>query len=220
VVFAAVISILLTQHSSPDNDFSFWRSKSITRVTHSSAEENALQAAEHINFTRIFNIPRGIPANLNDYGNQYVAEYIDADVVNYYEGKFEYMKETPYGVYLNYTSNVSVWDGVQVVYVPPPENESIISAMVLIRSSNDTVLNEIRGGNGRYAYESDSGVQEIQETTIDFSFLNCFVVEMELGYGEIHGVLGAYGFNIYQTVIMDENFNPLFIRLSSNEAVA
>jgi hypothetical protein len=142
-----------------------------------------------------------------------VARYIDAEVVEYFEGRFESLRGTPYGVKLNYIANVSVRDGVQIIYIPPPENESIYSAKIRILNSNGLVLREIKGGNAHYAWRNASGIYEGQESELDFEFHNCYFVEMELSYGETYAEIGAYFFNIIQTVVMDENLDPLFISL-------
>jgi hypothetical protein len=218
VILTVAICIVLNQ--SPM--FRYEKSKSVIRNTDTTEEENALLAAENINYTDIFKVPRLSNPNLSDYSTETVANFIDAEVINYYDRKFESLKgePRPLGIGLSYNANVSVWNEVHAVYISPPENESIYSAKVLILSSNDTILNEVRGGNGRYAYRNNSGIQEIQENVIDFRFLNCYVVEMELGYGETYGSLAAYFFNIYQTVIMDENFKPLFVCLRSYGGVS
>ncbi len=91
---------------------------------------------------------------------------------------------------------------------------------MLILDSNNTILNEIRGGNGKYAYNSNAGIHEINETIINFRFNNCFVINMELGYSEAYGIQSAYFFHIYQTIIMDKNFNPLFITWIKGEGVS
>lgn len=200
--------------------FPYEKSKSIIRITDTSAEENALQVAENLNCTDIFKTPRGLPSDLSDYSHQTVARYIDAEVVEYFEGKFESLRLTPYGVKLNYIANVSIWDGIQIIYIPPPENESIYSAKIRILNSNSEVLREIKGGNAKYAWSNASGIYEGQESELDFEFLNCYFVEMELAYGETYSNLGAYFFNIIQTVVMDKNFTPLLISLQLYGGVA
>jgi hypothetical protein len=200
--------------------FPYEKSKSITRITDNPAEENALQAAENINCTDIFKIPRATPSDLSDYWDKTVAHYIDSEVIEYFEVKFERLRVTPYGVILNYTANVSVWDGIQITYIPPPENESIYSAKVRILNSNGLVLREIRGGNAHYAWRNASGIYEGQESELDFEFRSCYFVEMELRYGETYANTGAYFFHIIQTVVIDENLNPLLISLQKYGGVA
>ena len=194
--------------------FPYEKSKSIIRITDTSAEENALQVAENINYTDIFKTPRGLPSDPSDYSHQtVVARYIDGEVIEYFEGRFESLRLTPYGAKLNYTANVSVRDAIQIIYIPPPENESIYSAEIRILNSNGSVLREIKGGNAHYAWRNASGIYEGQESELDFEFHNCYFVEMELSYSETYAETGAYFFHIIQTVVMDKNFTPLLITL-------
>ncbi len=196
------------------------KSKIIARITQTTTEENALQVAEQIKYNDIFKIPRGTPSDQTDYSGEVVAQYIDTEVIEYFEGRFESLKGTPYGVNLNYTAKVSIWDGIKVSYIPPPENETKYSAKVRILSSNGTVLEEIRGGNARYAWRNVSGIQEGNESAGDFSFNNCYFVDMEFNYAEIYANLGAYLFTIIQSIVMDENLNPLLICLQEYGAVS
>jgi len=69
-------------------------------------------------------------------------------------------------------------------------------------------------------YGDNSGIQEYQASAIDFEFSNCYVVDMKLGYIEVYGNLGGFWYNIYQTVIMDESFKPLFIRVQTQTTLS
>ena len=210
VVIAIVLYLAVSR---PNMLFPYEKSKSIIRITDNPAEENALQVAENINCTDIFKTPRGLPSDLSDYWHKTVARYIDAEVVEYFEGKFERLRGTPYGVKLTYIANVSIRDAIQIIYTPPPENESIYSAKIRILNSNGSVLREIKGGNAHYAWRNASGIYEGQENELDFEFHNCYFVEMELSYSETYAETGAYFFHIFQTAVMDKNFTPLLITL-------
>jgi hypothetical protein len=215
--------------------------KSIVRNTDTAEEENALTAAENVNYTDIFQTDwfytgmSGFHFNLTDYSTGTPsATFIDAVVLKYYESRYESLKGKTMEMGFNYNANVSAWDRIRAVYVPPPENESIYAAKVRILSSNGTILNEFSesSGGNRYAWVGwnyaigsvgwidtvnppVSGIPEYQVSAIDFEFTNCYMVEMRLGYTEVHGNLAGFWYNIYQTVIMDESFKPLFIRVQT-----
>jgi hypothetical protein len=240
VALAAAIYIASNQNS--PNKYE----KSIIRDTDTPEEENALLAAENVNYTDIFNTDwfytglSGFHFNLSDYSTGTPsANFIDSVVIKYYEARYESLKGKIMETGFNYDTNVSAWDEIHAVYVPPPENESKYAAKVRILSSNGTILNEYSESSGwnRYAwvgwnYASDSvgwidtgnppisGIPEYQVSAIDFEFSNCYIVEMRLGYIEVHGNLGGFWYDIHQTVIMDESYKPLLIRVQTQMHVS
>jgi hypothetical protein len=216
VTLAAIIYIALNQNSAGKYE------KSIIRDTETAEEENALVAAENVNYTDVFKTDRftGLSnSNLSDYSSYTYANFIDAVVIKYYDNRFESLKGKPRDMKFNYTANVQVWDKIHAVYVPAPENESKYTAKVRILSSNGTILNEYTG-YARYAYSNASGIQEVQASAVDFEFSNCYVVEMRLEYSEIYGNVGAFFSDVNQTVIIDESYNPLFTCIQSSMAVS
>lgn len=223
VSIAVVVYIAVNQNSASKNYYE----KSIVRNTHTAEEGNALSVAENLNYTDIFKIDRFMASGLG-YSNlsinsQYAyANFVDAEVLNYYDVRYESLKGRIWWVALNYSANASKWDKIHAVYFPPPENESMYppSAVVRVLSSNGTVLNEYYWGNPRYAYGNSSGIQEIQANTVDFEFSSCYVVEMSLEYDEAIGLLAGFQSTVSQTVIVDENLKPLFICLTYAQAVS
>jgi hypothetical protein len=231
VVLAAAIYIAVNQNS--PNKYE----KSIIRETETPEEENALLTAENVNYTDIFNTDwfytgmSGFNFNLSDYSRQNPkANFIDAVVIKYYDGRYESLKGKIMETGFNYNVNVSEWDKIHVVYVPPPENESVYTAKVRILSSNGTILTEYEALD-RYAwvgsmglkdtlFGDQMGIPEYQTSAIDFEFSNCYIVEMRLGYTEVYGNLGGFWYYVYQTVIIDENYKPLFIRVQTQEVVS
>jgi hypothetical protein len=209
---------------------------SIVRSTDTLEEENALTIEENANYTEIFNV-NGFYFNLSDYSApDPAANFIDSAVISYYDNRYESLKGKIIESGFNYNANVSEWDKVHVVYVPPPENESIYAAKVRVLSSNGTILNEY-SASSRYAWVGWNYVTssmgwidtvnppltefpEYQASAIDFEFSNCYLVDMTLGYTEVHGNLSGFWYTINQTVIMDASFKPLFICVQAQICVS
>jgi hypothetical protein len=196
--------------------------KSIIRNTDTAEEENALQAAENINYTDIFKIGRLTGAglsnsNISDYSQYTYANFIDAEVLNYYEARYESLKGKLWGLSFYYSADVYAWDKIQAVYVTPP---TMYPDTVRISGSNGTILNEYCGYECRYAYGNNSGIQEIQVSAIDFEFSNCYIVEMRLDYSEAPGNLSGFHCIVYQTVIVDGNLKPLLICVQPEQAIS
>jgi hypothetical protein len=223
--------------------------KSIIRNTDTPEEEKALLAAENVNYTDIFKDDwfytgmSGFNFNLSDYStSDPVANFIDSVVIKYYDNHYESLKGKIMEAGLDYNANVSKRDKIHVVYVPAvpsPQNKSAYTPAVRVLSSNGTILNEFTESTGwnRYAwlgwnYVTGSvgwidtvkppilGVLEYQVSAIDFNFTNCYIVDMRLGFTEVHGNLSGFWYTINQTVIMDENYKPLFIRVQTQTCVS
>lgn len=215
---AVAVYIAVNQNSANKN----YSEKSIIRNTDTPEEENALQAAENINYTDIFKIGRltglGLSSsNLSDYSQYTYANFIDAEVLNYYEARYESLKGKLWSMGFYYNANVSAWDKIQAVYVTPP---TMYPDTVRISGSNGTILNEYSGYECRYAYGNNSGIQEIQASAIDFELSNCYIVEMRLDYSEAPGNLSGFHCIVYQTVIVDGNLKPLLICVQPEQAIS
>ena len=217
-VSSAILVVTIYCENNPSN-----YNKSIVRNADTLEEENALLTAENINYADIFDFERfTVLGNVSaiDFPGHTFANFIDAEVVNFYDGLFENLKPGEHtSVTFNYSAEVFPMDEIQVVYDPYPENTeyNVDTARVRISSSNGEVLDEY-GALTRYAYGDSSGIHEVQANATDFEFSNCYAVKMNFYYWEFgKGDNGGIGFapfafsEVHQTVIIDENLTPLFI---------
>jgi hypothetical protein len=157
--------------------------------------------------------------NSSEYPEYTYANFIDAEVIKYYDARFENLKGKPMDMGFNYNADVFFWDRIHVVYVPASENESMYAAKIQFLSSNGTILN-VYGGFDRCAYGNNSGIQEIQASAIDFEFSSCYVVEMELTYSETYAPVAAFFSHVRQTVVVDENFKPLLLCVQPQKMIS
>jgi len=200
--------------------------KSIARNTDNAEEENALSATENSNYTDIFNLNRFTGSeNSNDTWPYTWANFIDAEVIEYYNDRFESLKGTPEGIEFRYEANVYAWNQIRLVYVPPPENGSIYDDSIRVLSLNGSLLFRNADYTGpawgmRFAYRNDSGYQEIQAGGIDFSFSKSYVVEMRLEYSEVWGPLAAFYADVYQIILVDQDFAPLLLCVQSEKLIS
>ena len=216
---AVAVYVAANQNSANKNYYE----KSIVRNPHTAEEENALSVAENLNYTDIFKVYRfmasGVGYNNLSISSKYVyANFIDAEVLNYLDARYESLKGKIWAVVFNYTANASLWDKIHAVYVPPPENE--YAPRVRVLSSNGTILNEYYEGQVRYAYGNSSGIQKVEANTVDFEFSSCYVVEISLEYDEAYSLVGGFQCIVHQSVIVDGNLKPLFIIVESLKAVS
>ncbi len=188
--------------------------KSIIINTNNTEEENALSVAENTNYTSIFKVERFYSVGGGSgYINETWANFIDTEVINYYNERFESLKGQPRNMTFSYEANVYTWNQISVVYASN-------NHPVQILSSNGTVLLENADYTGvifgmRFFCRNASGYQEIQTSQINFSFPISYVVEMKLKYYENYGWLTSFSSDVYQIIIVDEHFEPLFLCFSA-----
>jgi hypothetical protein len=72
----------------------------------------------------------------------------------------------------------------------------------------------------RYAYLNGTRYQEISANKIDFSFSNCYVVEMKLEYSQFFGPTAGFMSDVYQIAIVSEDFKPVLLCTQSQQAVS
>jgi hypothetical protein len=234
VALVTVSSILVFQLALKQDNASKCK-KSIVRDIDTAEKENALIAAENVNYSGTFGISRfegwgshndyslGSPEDYNSssYPRYAYANFIDSVVIEYYDTRFETLRGKPMYMEFNYSANVRVWDKIHAVYVPPPENKDINWARVQLLDTNGTILFDCQAFRTyRYAYGSNSGIQEIQADAIDFEFFNCYIVEMKLRYDEGYGPVSGFFSRVSQTIIVDENFNPLLLFVGSDKIIS
>jgi hypothetical protein len=173
----------------------------IIRSANTMEEKRALAAVEDLNATEAFNMP---PFTWNGYA---YANFIDSEVINYYNSSYESARET---VQFSYSANVYTWNQTHAVY-------DKVSGSASVSSSNGTIWFP---SAGRYAYLNSSRYQEIKVDKIDFSFSNCYVVEMNLGYSQFLGPTAGFSCNVYQIVIVNEDFKPILLCTQSQHVIS
>jgi len=200
--------------------------KAIVRNTDNAEEKNALLAAENTNYTGIFNLDRFTKSeNSHDAWPYTWANLIDTGVIEYYDDRYENLKGTPRDIGFHYEANVYSWNQIRMVYVPPPENGSIYNDSLSIISLNGSLLLQNAKYTGpawgmRFAYGNNSGYREIQADEIDFSFSESYVVEMKLRYSEVYGPLAAFYSDVYQIIIVNQDFMPILLCVQSEQLIS
>ena len=178
----------------------------IVRNTNTSEEKKALAIAEDNNATEALHI---VP--ITDIGYSY-PNFINSEVINYYHNKYENAKGI---THCNYIATVHTWNQVHSIY---EKNRSII-----ISNPNYSIQFPSKEGWGiqiHYAYLNNSRYEELNADKIDFSFSNCYVVEMKLEYSQYLGPTAGDNAEVYQIVILNEDFIPVLLCVQSQKAIS
>lgn len=204
--------------------------RTIIRNTANIEEANALAIAETSNYSDIFNLERFTAWNHNETWAYTWANFIDTQVIDYYDDRFENLKGKlgeikPEGIKFHYEANVSTWDQIRVVYVPAPQGANIYDDAIQILGLNGSVLFENAKYTGprwgmQFAHRNGSAYQRIVAEEIDFSLSKSYVIETILTYKEIWGPLAAFSVRVYQIIIVDQNLVPSLYCVQSRQLIS
>jgi hypothetical protein len=181
--------------------------ETIIRNANTEEEKRALATAENLNATEAFNIA---PFTWNGYP---YANFIDLEVINYYNNSHQNAKET---TLFSYSANVYTWNQTHAVYHKT-------SSSISVSSPNGTILLPTQGGWGtqiRYVYLNSSRYQEINANEINFNFSYCYIVEMNLGYSQFLGPTTGFSSSVHQIVIVNEDFKPVLLCTQSQQSIS
>ncbi len=213
-----------------DSHFEYGYEKTIVRNTSNTEEANALTIVENSNYSDIFDLRRFETWDHNETWPYTWAEFIDTEVIEYYDYRFESLKEKlgekkPEGIRFHYEASVFTWDEIRVVYISAPEGGNIHDDSIQVLSLNGSVLFENNQYIGptwgmKFAYRNDSEYREITAEEINFSLARSYVVEMTLRYSETYGPLAAFTSMNYQIIVVDQDLVPVLFCTQSKKRIS
>ena len=207
--------------------------RNIARNLDNSEEENALAVAENINYSAIFSQERfdgstDPEAYLHPgiYLEYTYANFIDSTAIDYYETRYNDLqgKGYPRQIEMTYEANVQKWTEIRVFNSAPPENVTWYNTTVVFSAPDGSVLFQNTGFFGkeygfRFTYKNQSGYQTL-EPVFDLTFSDCIIVEMKLLYSETYAPLAAFWSDVYQIVVLDQNFEPVLLGLEARKVIS
>jgi len=223
VIASLFVWNVLSQYSPPKCE------RNISRNLNNQEEESALTAAESINYSAIVSQERfdgssDPQAYLNPgtYLAYTSANFIDSEAINYYQTRYDVLQDKagpnyPKGIELTYEANVTKWSELRIYNSPPPENVKWHNSTIVMSTPNGTI--QFNSSHMKFFYQNQSGYQMV-EWAYDFSFSDCYVVQMKLAYSEYYAPLAAFFSKVYQIVVLDRNLEPVLVGVESGMAVA
>lgn len=175
--------------------------KTITRITHSPEEVTALETAESINYSSLFNLD----------------EYETIDIGCYEEMLSMEAGQVESRVDLKYTAIVNATEFIAVSF----SNKSL-----KIFDKNETLLVSKSFDSKRYThvayyneswtiYDYDNMSFRNETFELHFNITKCFLIEMSLSYDSYTAPLCATWRDMSQIVIVSEKYEPLWVFLDS-----
>jgi hypothetical protein len=177
-------------------------------------EERALTTAESVYYTAITGkehiYMRGSEdyKHLGTYISYAYANFIDAEVLKYYQERYDYQQKqtSPKGVTLNYMANVtqlahvSITNDGDVFVFYDVDNSVALTTAIFWYPVSDTHI----------FYKNQTGYQKLR-SDVNLNFSDCYFVEMTCRYHEYYAPLAAWWAETRQIVILDQNFVPVLI---------
>ena len=223
-----VAASLITWHYFTPQETSKYE-KNINRNFNSQQEENALKAAEAINYSNITSLNRfQDSSNPEDYRNPRTyldytyAHFIDSEVINYYETRYDDLHgvigpKYPKGITFTYQANASEYSNFRIYNSPAPQGATWHNITIVKSTPNGLV--KFDSGSMQFFYKNQSSYQMTQ-WNYSFNFTDCYVVEMSLMYSEYYAPLAAFISDVYQIVVLDQNLTPVLVGVECRGVVA
>jgi len=197
----------------------------IDRITGSQTREDALAAAESINYSEVTNRERfNGSSDPEDYlhPKTYLAytfaNYIDSETLSYYQDRYDSLqgKGSPSVIEYSYCPKVSEYQNFCIYNTPAPDGAGW---------HNYTVVTVADGSVECYSeasqiYTRNATGYQLSEWEYDFKFRDCIVVDMTLEYKEVYAPLAAFLSGVHQIVVLDRNYSPLLIAIAASQIVA
>jgi hypothetical protein len=200
------------------NSLNSWQSEdtrgalSVVRNFGTLDEERAIVTAESIDYVAITGNERLSLHGSEDYKHlgTYIsyayANFIDAEVIKYYQERYDYQqKQTrPKSVTLNYVANVTQLAHVSIT------NDG--DSFVLYDTDNSVALTATNfwSSDAYVFYKNQVEYQKLQ-SDVNLNFSDCYFIEMTCQYSEYYAPLAAWWAKTCQIVILDQNFVPVLI---------
>ena len=222
-----IVAVIITLFIWESGKIPLKYNKNFSRNTDTQEEQATLNTVESMNYSSIISKERFIGSTDQD---QYLnpktylaytsANFIDSEVLNYYENRFNNLhgKGKPEQIELTYVANVSKRSEFRVFNSPAPQRVSWHNTTIVISAPDGSLIRK-DNGHMQFYYRNNSGYQMI-EWDFDFNFSDCQVIEMKLLYSEIYASTAAFFVDIEQIVVIDKYLVPLLIGVKSGMVVA
>ena len=186
---------------------------SITRIFNSTNESKALEASENIDYSSIYRMERyttteGLSYEMPLNERIYVwANYIDNTSIESYQKRVNYLKENDIHVTVNfnYTAYVNHYSSALINYS---------NGMLNISNINNESLNIKNYYNTIFwvAILDDSGNFTFGDHFSNY-YKDFYLVRLYFNYFETYAPVAGFTTTVFQTIILNSEFNVFFISI-------
>lgn len=200
----------------------------INRNVEGQTEERALAEAESINYTDAtklerFNGSDDPEAYLNPgtYLEYTYANYVDSQTLSYYQARYGSLqgKGSPGVIEYAYSANVSQLQSFRIYNSPTPEGVAWHNTTVVMVKSSANCSDVSTSGLMQLYLRNQTGYG-LMEWDYDYSFSDCYLVQMDLAYSEVYAPMAAFFSEVRQIVVLDRDYSPVLIGIGVVQALS
>jgi hypothetical protein len=211
----------------------------VNRAVNGPSEEQALLMAESIDYTTIISLERFHGSSEVDayihHGTSLSytwANFIDSEVIDYYQNRYNYQQKQirPRSVSFTYNANVTYLEQLHIFNITQPvqytdhghpgdpdyPRKGVIAWYNITKTfygSDKTTPLKTTDVWWNTFYKNQTTFYKMPPE-FNLTFNNCYLVEMNFAYDETYSRLAAFSVNIHQIVILDQNFEPLWLSIT------
>ena len=209
----------------------------VNRAVKGPSEEQALMAAETIDYAAITSLERFYgtsEANAYRRSGTYIytwANFIDSEVIDYYQNRYDYQQKQkdPKGITFTYNANVTYLEQLRIFNITQPEQNTYYglpetidyprtitwnNITTVFYGSDETIPLKTTGRMSENTFYKNQTTFCEMPPEFDLTFNNCYLVEMDLTYEEYYAPIAAFFVNTQQIVVLDQNFEPLWLSIN------
>jgi len=209
----------------------------VNREVEGFSEEQTLKVAETIDYATITGFRRFEGSSETDafiHPESYLeytwANFIDTEVIDYYQNRYDYQQKqkSPKGVTFTYNAKVTYLEQLQISNITTMEQHTATQSMEDGTFQDGTITyNRITIGfydldkttpfktiNQCSTYHKNHNTFYKMPSEFNLAFNNCYIVEMNLTYEEYYNPLAAFFVRVQQIIVLDQNFDPLWIGIT------
>jgi hypothetical protein len=201
--------------------------RSILRETHTAQETKVLKIVESLNYSSITSRERFVGSADRDaylYPKTYLdytsPNFIDSEVINYYQTRYDDLqgKSPPKYIEFTYQANVTERSDFRIFNSPPPEGSTWRNVTLVLSAPDGSFITKSIHFI-QFFYKNQTEYQ-MTDSNFDFSFSNCYVIEMNLKYHETYAPTAGFFVTTEQIVVLDRDLSPVLVGISTGMAVS
>ena len=189
--------------------------RDIDRNTDNAKEAKALEAAENFNYGEVFNIERF------ENGEFTYANFVDSQVIEYYDHEFEEMEESEaeHDIEFIYKADVYNISELKINYDYIPDYFEYQLKIYDKSEKIFTIKGEILPKIIAVFNDSNYSLMDINQD-LELEFSDVYLVYQDFKYSDFWGPKAGRATLIEQIVVLNREYQPIFIFIDSGQLIS
>jgi hypothetical protein len=185
--------------------------RDIVRNTSNDIDKKVINISENLNYSEIFGIDR-----FDEAGDIQWANYIDTEVLDYYNSRYDSLKseDAKHDVELFYEADVYEIQKLEIRYNYNEKSDEysmkVYNSEQRMYEFTNVVFPEVAISSNGSSYSFPD-----METDWELNYILVYLCRLDLDFWDQWGVKAGTGIYVNQILVMDTNFEPLFILIDT-----